>query len=226
MRDKLLQYAPAEDAPKLSNCLALFKERNQRDNYKRRKPMRLTHPRIQPLPQSEWDAETRELLEGLRRDGQVYNIFATLARHPKLLKRWLVFGNHILAKSTLPAREREIAILRMGWLCRAVYEWGHHVDIGKQAGLSEVDIQRIAAGPDALGLDPFEAVLLRAVDELHADSFISDDTWQALARRYDTEQLLDLVFTAGQYKLVSMALNSLGVQLEEGFEGFPNETQR
>ena len=188
--------------------------------------MRLTHPRIQPLPPSEWDDETRELLEGLRLEGAVYNIFATLARHPKLLKRWLVFGNHILAKSTLPAREREIAILRMGWLCRAEYEWGHHVAIGKQAGLSDADIQRIAAGPDAPGLDPFEAVLLRGVDELHTGSFISDAVWQALAQRYNTEQLLDLIFTAGQYKLVSMALNSLGVQLEEGFEGFPHETER
>ncbi len=186
--------------------------------------MRLTYPRIQPLPQSEWDDETREILEGLRRDGQIFNIFGTLAHHPKLLKRWLVFGNHVLAKSTLPAREREIAILRMGWLCRAEYEWGHHLAIGQQAGLSADDIRRIAEGPEAPGLDSFEAVLLRAVDELHADSFISDSTWKALAERFDTEQLLDFVFTAGQYKLVSMALNSLGVQLEEGFEGFANET--
>ena len=166
------------------------------------------------------------MLAGLQQDGQIFNIFATLARHPKLLKRWLVFGNHILTKSTLPAREREIAILRMGWLCRAEYEWGHHVAIGKQAGLSDEDIRRIAAGPDAPGLDQFEAVLLRAVDELHADSFISDATWQALAQRYNTEQLLDLVFTAGQYKIVSMALNSLGIQLEAGFEGFTDETKR
>lgn len=188
--------------------------------------MPLAQPRIPPLPQSEWGDETAELLESLRRDGHVYNIFATLARHPQLLKRWLVFGGHVLAKSTLPAREREIAILRMGWLCRAEYEWGHHVAIGKQAGLSDDDIKRIAEGPEAAGLDPFEATLLRAVDELHADSFISDPIWKALAERYNTQQLLDLLFAAGQYKLVSMVLNSLGVQLEEGFAGFPNETQR
>src|ERR1700738_1133926 len=87
-------------------------------------PMHLTQPRVRPLPPSEWDDETRALRESLRRDGHVYNIFATLARHPQLLKRWLVFGGHVLSKSALPAREREIAILRMGWLCRAEYEWG------------------------------------------------------------------------------------------------------
>jgi 4-carboxymuconolactone decarboxylase len=185
--------------------------------------MRLKQPRIPPLPQAEWDTETTELMQSLQREGRVYNIFATLARHPKLLKRWLVFGNHVLSKSALPAREREIVILRMGWLGRAEYEWGHHVAIGKEAGLSSADIRRVAAGPDAPGWDPFEAALLRAVDELHADSCIADSTWKTLAGRYNTEQLLDLIFTAGQYTMVSMALNSCGVQLEEGFERFPDE---
>ena len=187
--------------------------------------MPLEQPRIPPLPESEWTAETRELLEPLRRGGRVYNIFATLARHPKLLSKWLVFGNHILFKSTLPAREREIAILRVGWLCRAEYEWGHHVAIGKQVGLGDDDIKRIAEGAGAQGWDGFEATLLRAVDELHSHSFLNDSTWQALGERYTGEQILDFIFTVGQYKLVSMALNSVGVQLEEGFEGFANETE-
>jgi len=182
--------------------------------------MHLTHPRIPPLSESEWNEEQKELLEGLRRDGHVYNIFATLARHPQLLKRWLVFAGHVLGKSTLPSREREIVILRMGWLCSARYEWGHHVAIGKQAGLTDDDIKRIREGPDAAGLDAFEALLLRAVDELHSNTFIGDSTWKALTARYNTQQVMDLIFAAGQYKLVSMALNSLGVQLEEGFEGF------
>jgi 4-carboxymuconolactone decarboxylase len=182
--------------------------------------MRLKQPRIAPLPPGEWDSETREVLEGLQMDGQVYNVFATLARHLKLFKRWLVFGDHTFSKSSLPPREREMVILRMGWLCRAEYEWGHHVAIGKQVGLSSDEIRRVAAGPGA-GWGHFEAALLAAVDELHADSFISDPTWKTLAGRYNTGQMLDLIFTAGQYTLVSMALNSCGVQLEEGFEGFP-----
>lgn len=187
--------------------------------------MKLDQPRIAPLPESEWNHETREILENIKRDGHIYNIFRTLAHHPQLLKRWLVFGGHVLSKSTLPARDREIAILRMGWLCRAEYEWGHHVAIGKQVGLTDGDIAKIASGPDAAGLDPFEATLLRAIDELHTDKIISDRTWKALTERYNTQQVLDLVFTAGQYTLVSMVLNSVGTQLEEGFEGFKNETQ-
>jgi alkylhydroperoxidase family enzyme len=178
--------------------------------------MRLEKPRVAPLAADQLDPETRE-----RFGDRPGNIFATLAHHPKLLKRWSVFGNHVLAKSTLPARERELAILRVGWLCRAGYEWGHHVQIGRRVGLSDEEIRRIGEGPDAPGWGPTERVLLRAVDELHGDQFIGDETWKVLCSQYSTEQCIDLIFAVGQYHLVSMALNSLGVQLEPGFEGLP-----
>jgi 4-carboxymuconolactone decarboxylase len=182
--------------------------------------MRLTKPRLEPLAEEKWDDETREMLERLKVDGRVFNIFRTLAAHPKLLRKWLVFGNHILNKSTLPPRERELLILRVGWLCRAEYEWGQHVVIGKRAGLTDDEIDRVKKGPDAPGWSEFDATLLRAVDELREQAFISDAVWDALAATYDTRQLLDLIFTVGQYNLVSMALNTLGVRLDEGVAGF------
>jgi alkylhydroperoxidase family enzyme len=182
--------------------------------------MRLTKPRLEPLAEEKWDDETRETLERLKVDGRVFNIFRTLANHPKLLKKWLVFGNHILNKSTLPPRERELLILRIGWLCRAEYEWGQHVVIGKKAGLTDDEIERVKEGPDAPGWNEFDAALLRAVDELRGQAFISDAVWDALAASYDMRQLLDLIFTVGQYNLVSMALNTLGVRLDEGVAGF------
>jgi 4-carboxymuconolactone decarboxylase len=185
--------------------------------------MRLDKPRIEPVPESEWSDEVRELLAPSRDNvgrGRVLNVQATIARHPKLLKRWNVFGNHVLFKSTLPPRDREILILRIGWLCRSAYEWGQHVIIGRRAGLTDRDIERIREGSDAPGWEPFEAALVRAVDELHRDAFVSDETWALLARRYETRQLMDVVFTVGQYNLVSMALNSFGVQLDEGVTGF------
>jgi alkylhydroperoxidase family enzyme len=183
--------------------------------------MRPSEPRVVPLPESEWPDEARELLAGLRAGGRVLNIFATLAHHPKLLRRWVVFGNHVLGKSRLSPRDRELLILRIGWLCRSEYEWGQHAAISRAIGLSDEEIRRVADGPDAPGWDPFEATLLRAVDELHADARIGDATWKALCERYDVQQCMDLVFTVGQYNLVSMALNTFGVQLDAGVEGFP-----
>ena len=68
--------------------------------------------------------------------------------------------------------------------------------------------------PTTTSWDPFEASLLRAADELHDDAFVSDATWDALAERYSVQQLMDAVFTVGAYQIVSMALNSFGVQFE------------
>lgn len=181
--------------------------------------MRLDQPRVPPLSDEEIDPEIRERFGTLG----LLNIFRTLAHHPKLLKRWLVFGNHVLGKSTLSDRDRELLILRVGWLCRAEYEWTQHVLIARRSGLTDEDIARIAEGPGAAGLSEFERVQLRAVDELHRDAFLSDATWAALAERYDTAQMLDLIFTVGQYQLVSMALNSLGVQLDAGLERLPED---
>lgn len=183
--------------------------------------MRLKEPRIPPLEESDWDGEVVELLSANRKKGEVYNIFKTLAHHPKLLKRWRVFGNHVLFKSSLPVREREILILRVAWLCRAGYEWGHHVVIARQSGLSDEEIRRITEGPDAPGWDAFDAAVLRAADELRDDAFISDATWNALAERFNTQQMMDVVFAVGQYNLVSMALNSFGVQQDVGFDDLP-----
>jgi alkylhydroperoxidase family enzyme len=179
--------------------------------------MRLDKPRVAPLDVERIDPELRVRFG----DGPVLNIFRTLAHHPGLMKRWLVFGNHVLSKSTLPARERELLILRIGWLCRSGYEWGQHVVIGKASGLSDDEIARIPQGPAAKEWSAADRALLRATDELHEDAFVSDATWAELAGRWSTEQLMDLVFTVGQYNLVSMALNTLGVQPEPGLPKLP-----
>ena len=179
--------------------------------------MRPEKPRIPPLSDEELDPELRERFG----DGPMLNIFRTLAHHPKLMTRWLVFGHHVLAKSTLPPRDREIAILRVGWLCRSEYEWGQHVLIGRSAGLSDEDVERITEGAEAPGWSDAERALLRATDELHDDACVADATWASLCQHYDTRQRMDLVFAVGQYHLVSMALNTFGVQRDEGVPGFP-----
>jgi 4-carboxymuconolactone decarboxylase len=168
------------------------------------------------MPRDDWDDETRALL-----GDNALNVFATFAHHPKLMKRWLVFGNHVLAKSTLPARDRELLVLRTGWNCRAPYEWGQHVAIARAIGVTDAEIARVAEGPDAAGWSEDDALLLRAADELHVDQTLSDPTYETLAARYDVQQLLDLVFTVGQYHLVSMALNTFRAERDDDVSGVP-----
>src|SRR5262249_12281158 len=107
-----------------------------------------TTPRLAPLPEAQWDDDTRKMLEASKMHAQVLNIFAPLAHHPDLLRRWMVFGTHVLLKSTVGPRERELVILRTGWNCRAEYEWGQHVVIAKQIGISDEEIERIRRGPE------------------------------------------------------------------------------
>jgi alkylhydroperoxidase family enzyme len=184
---------------------------------------RIPAPRIAPVQKATWTPEQAELLAGYERDGRLFNVYTTMANHPALMKDWIVFASYILRRNSLPARERELLILRIGWLCQSEYEWAQHVRIGKDAGLTDQDIENIMAGPSVKGLSDNDLALLQATDQLHKDAFISDATWAALSKTYNTQQLMDVVFTVGEYNLVSMALNSFGVQLDEGLVGFPKK---
>lgn len=176
--------------------------------------LRPATPRIDPLPEAEWDDRARELLGRVAvPGGTTTNIFTTLVRHPRLFRHWLPFGGALLTGS-LPARDRELLVLRTGWRCGAGYEWGQHVPIGRDAGLTDDEIARIPAGPDAPGWSAADTALLRAADELHDDACITDATWAELAARYDTDQLVEIPMLVGQYHLVAFTLNALGVQLE------------
>jgi alkylhydroperoxidase family enzyme len=173
------------------------------------------------IPPVERSIATAAQLEVMGDPARQLNVTAAIAQHPDLAKAWLPLARHILGASTLPARDREILILRIGWLCQSEYEFGHHAALGRRSGLTDEEIVRITKGPDAPGWSAHDRALLTAVDELHRDARIGDATWKALTASYDTKQMIDVVFTVGQYNLVSMALRSFGVEREPGVEGFP-----
>ena len=179
---------------------------------------RPTRPRIPPLPDDERDEVARQLLDqvGALRDA---NIFTTFVRAPGLFRRWSPFGGKLLA-GKLPARDRELLILRTAWNCRSAYEWGQHVEIGRRAGLTQEEVDRIAGGP-LQGWPEADAILVAAADELHDDACIGEETWRALVARYDTAQLIELPLLVGHYHLVAMTPKSLGVPPDPGPSGFP-----
>ena len=172
---------------------------------------RLTTPRLAPISAAHRTEAQRDMLAN-RGD---LNIYKTLAWHPDLYNRWSPLGQFILNGSSIQPRHREMAMLRMGWLCQADYEWAQHARIAKQsAGLKDADIHAIAEGPGAKTWSTLDAAVLTMVDELRYQAMISDKTWAALRSGYSDQQIMELLFTAGQYQLVSMALNTLGVQDE------------
>lgn len=177
-----------------------------------------TTPRIPPLPAADRTPSAQALLESVTVAGSEANIFTTLVRAEGLARRWLPFGGKLL-NGKLPGRDRELLILRTAWSCRAEYEWAQHVVLARTVGLSDSEIARVQAGPEA-GWGERDRVLLDAADELHTSWCVSEGTWQALAGFYDEQQLIELPMLVGHYHMVAMTLNSLGVALDDGLTGF------
>jgi 4-carboxymuconolactone decarboxylase len=173
-------------------------------------------PRIQPLAERSWNDTQRALAAEFGRAGAPGNDLATYLHHPVLAKNIMPFERYIATESTLPPRHRELLILRTASRCRSEYVWAHHAPAARKAGITPEELTRIARGPDTPGWQPFETALLRAADQLHLSAFIDDPTWNALAARYDTRQLMDAVFTVAEFTMIAGTVNSLGVQLEAG----------
>jgi 4-carboxymuconolactone decarboxylase len=187
-------------------------------------------PRLSPLLPREWDADVRDamsvfpsardfvLSQHASADSRGVHGVGIMLRHPALAKAFFTFNNHVATASSVPARVRELLILRVSWLRRAEYEFAQHVVLGRRAGLSDADIERIQFGPEASAWDALDADLVRAVDELLTDARIQDATWKRLAAHFSTAELMDIVFVVGCYEVLAMAFKTFGVQLESGAE--------
>ncbi|HEY2085519.1 MAG TPA: carboxymuconolactone decarboxylase family protein [Mycobacterium sp.] len=181
--------------------------------------------RLSPLPADQWDDAARHAVSGMlpeerRNPDDAGNVLSTLVRHPKLTRAYLRFSSYLLYGSTLPPRIREQIILRVAHRRGCSYEWAHHVEIGKEAGLTDSDIEAARTGQSK---DAFDSALMNAVDELDEKTNISDQTWAALCERLDEQQRMDLVFTTGNYIALAMALNTFGVEVEDDHDGGTQE---
>jgi 4-carboxymuconolactone decarboxylase len=177
-------------------------------------------PRIGNLPREQWTDEARDVFgfwgnPGARENGVDINPTMVFAQHPKLAIAYYTFGKQVLLDSSLPARPRELVVLRMAWLMKAEYEWHYHVGYAVSAGLTLDEIAAIKDGADASRWQGEDKAVLTAIDELIAQGTITDPTWSELTRYFDTRQLMDLVFTAGNYVVMTWAINAFGIPLED-----------
>jgi 4-carboxymuconolactone decarboxylase len=181
--------------------------------------------RIPPLPREEWTNAAREVFAfwgepDAWENGSKINITMVQAHHPKLALAYNAFGKHLLIDSALPVRPRELVVLRTAWHLKAEYEWHYHVGYAVKAGMTLEEIMGVRNGPDDPiwnGKDEDNAVL-RAVDELWETSHMTDETWGTLSTHFDKHQIMDLVFTIGNYVMLGWSINVFGVQLEDGVD--------
>ena len=184
-----------------------------------------TNPRIAPLAPP-YEPEIEELLKKWMPPGaetEPLRLFRTLAVHDELASRMRPIGSGILGHGRVEPREREIVIHRTCARAGAEYEWGVHVlAFGKPLGLGD---EQIAATVQGSAEDPVwseqDALLIRLADELHDACTVSDTLWAELAERFSDDQLLELVITAGWYRLLSYVINAAGVEHEPWAARFP-----
>lgn len=184
---------------------------------------RLATPRIAPITPDKWTpAQSAIIAPQTRPDGTALNLYTTMLNHPELYGPRARFGTYLQRDSLLDPETRELLIMRTAWNIRAGYEWAHHVEYAKSAGLSDVQIAAITTGPDAPAWSPKQRAVLTAADELRREAFISDATWTELAKFYGIKQRIEIVYTVGGYTMTGLAINSFGVQVEPGYPAIPN----
>jgi alkylhydroperoxidase family enzyme len=169
-------------------------------------------PRIAPGGREEIGQLNQAIVAVLGRGGPPPNVFTTLARHRRLFRPWLWFAATLMPGGSLPRRDTELVILRVAHLSGSEYEWEHHARIGRTAGLSAEEIERVRSGVAVDGWTPRQALLLRAVDELHERRDMSEDVWNGLRPQLSDTQLIELCMLTGHYEMVAMTLNTLRVQ--------------
>ena len=181
-------------------------------------------PRIAPLSQAEMDPDALALCIAIRESVGVFehtvipDYMLTMVKHPELFRCQMDMGT-VLFQGSIAPRERELAVLRVGWLTRAPYEWGQHVNIAKRYGLSDVEVERVTQGSSAEGWSAHEAAILRGVEELLGDHALSDATWAALAATWSEQQLIEFPMMVGQYVATAFIQNSLRSALDNGNPG-------
>ena len=190
--------------------------------------------RVQPIPPREWPKGLGEALaEAYRPENprlpvpprdpaapKGLHAMGVLAHHPDLTIAYNSLIRHALYFTTLTARQRELLILRVAHLRGAAYEWAQHVYQAGVAGISRDEVARVRLGPDADGWAGVERDLMRAADELIADARLSDATYASLTESFDTQQVMDVVFTVGAYEVFAMAMRTFDVQIDDDLRPF------
>jgi 4-carboxymuconolactone decarboxylase len=178
---------------------------------------RPTTPRVPPIEKVA--VKARERMKGS--PVNAVNVTATLATNRLVSKGIGELAGGLLMKGAVDPRLREIVILRMGWNCQSIYEFGQHTLFGRSVGMTEEEIYLVTRPIMQGRWTDVEAALLQMTDDLYGDDCVSDATWAELSKHFDNEAIIEFMGAGLTYRVVSGMLNSCGVQLDEGVPGWP-----
>jgi alkylhydroperoxidase family enzyme len=150
------------------------------------------------------------------RGGTVGNIFRALAHTPNLLRRFLRLGGELRNKTALDPKLRELAIVTVGRLTDAQYEFVHHWNIARRVGFTREQLEALADFEKSAQFNEHERAVIRYAVEATINVRVSDATWNALKSFLDTRRIMELVQNVAFYNMVVRILVPVGVELEPG----------
>ncbi|MEM6582898.1 MAG: carboxymuconolactone decarboxylase family protein [Pseudomonadota bacterium] len=172
-----------------------------------------------PLSDGEMSDKQREIASKLRVNGVLPNGFRVGMKNWDLFQAHLPFSTYVMARSTVPPRVREMAIVRIAANNGCDYEFQHHSRVClNHLGFSQPDIERIVEGPNASGLSELDANVLKMVDQLSSNCNLDDDLYQDLRSEFSEQQFAELMFTIGNYESMTRVINVLDVPMDDDFE--------
>jgi alkylhydroperoxidase family enzyme len=180
--------------------------------------MRLRQARIRRAEDNELTPGQAELVAAFSAEVRDLGLFRTMLRQPGATKALLPWANYIQSRNDLSPRTKEIVVLRTSYRCLSGYEWSHHARFAREAGLSDAEIGALKSDAGGWQWSAFDRACIDACDEMVRTHHIQDATWAALRATLSEKQMMDLVFTIGQYTQVAMIVNAFGVQFDPGVE--------
>lgn len=158
---------------------------------------------------AEWPVEIADMRDGFA--GRL-NVYRIMAHHPRLLRAWENFRNHVVIGTALGAERSEVVVLRTGLNLRSDYEWAHHVHRARKLGMPDQRI--LAISGDGCDLSPGDALLVRGTDQLFHHRRLLPKTQGAILATFGKEGMLDLMATVAHYSMLGFMLNSCDVDLD------------
>jgi alkylhydroperoxidase family enzyme len=171
--------------------------------------------RVSLLKEESAAPELRETFRQMTEKGRpVLNLFKTMAHSPQVGYQFLRLGNAILFRGVVPPHLRELAILLVGHINKAVYEWTQHVPIALRAGVRQAQIDALSQWEYSTEFNDIEKAILRYTDEETKNVRVKDKTFAAVRAILSEEGVVELTTAIGFYGMVCRILETLQVELE------------
>jgi len=173
--------------------------------------------RLKPIPREKLSSEFGDLFKdlpnlSLTKEDSPVNVFGVVVQNPELAKYFIPYWVKSKTLLNLSVREQELIILRMAYLYKCDYVWGHHDPIMRKE-MDEKQILQIPMG-DKGEWDDKDRALLRATDSLVKKANLTKRDWSRLKKYYSEVQILDIITVVSQYVFFAAVNNTFGVRLE------------